>query len=397
MKTRIPAFFFITLLAFAAFACNLTGATGESVPDEKAPALLSTPPSQQPSPEPAPDTEATPTRLSDEFLRPLDIEEQLITNLYERVGPAVVHVTSRVVNMDFFFGAVPSEGTGSGFIVDKEGYVVTNFHVVEGARSIAVTLADETEVPAEVVGVDPPNDLALLHIDVPPEQLIPVELGSSDNLRVGQRAIAIGNPFGLDRTLTVGVISALGRPLQTSEDNLIFNVVQTDAAINPGNSGGPLLDSSGHVVGVNTAIRQGAEGIGFAVPVDTVKRVLPALKERGTYPHPWLGFLGYDLTPDLAGELNLPVESGILVAQLYRNGPAAAAGLQGATREQIVGNRRMLAGGDIVVGIDDAPVEAWEDLSEYLELETEVGDTVVLHILRDGEAQELAITVAEQP
>ncbi|MEW5989576.1 MAG: trypsin-like peptidase domain-containing protein, partial [Chloroflexota bacterium] len=188
---------------------------------------------------------ATPTPLPDSLLAPIDVEEQLITNLYGRVGPAVVHITSRVVTMNFFFGPMPSEGTGSGFILDTQGHVVTNYHVIEGAESIEVTLSDETQLPARVVGIDPPNDLAVLAIGLPADQLRPVELGSSADLQVGQRAIAIGNPFGLDRTLTTGVISALGRPLQTDNDAFIYNVIQTDAAINPGNSGGPLLNSRG--------------------------------------------------------------------------------------------------------------------------------------------------------
>ncbi|MFW6097781.1 MAG: S1C family serine protease [Chloroflexota bacterium] len=349
------------------------------------------------SPQPVADPTMTPARAPEEVLGAVDVEEELIANVYERVGPAVVHITSRVTTLNFFFGPVPSEGTGSGFILDQEGHIVTNYHVIEGADSIMVTLPDESTAAAEVVGVDPPNDLALLRIDVPAEQLTPVELGSSADLRVGQRAIAIGNPFGLDRTLTMGVISALGRPLQTSGDNFIYNVVQTDAAINPGNSGGPLLDSRGRVIGVNTAIREGAEGIGFAVPVDTVKRIVPALIEQGYYPHPWLGFLGYDITPALADALELPVERGILVAQLYRGGPAAEAGVRGAQQEVVVGNRRLLAGGDVVVGIDDRSVADWEDLSEYLELHTQVGDEVMLHLLRDGEDLSLTLTVGEQP
>lgn len=340
---------------------------------------------------------ATPTWLPDPLLASLDAEEQLIANLYERIAPAVVHVTSHVTRLTFFFGPVPSEGTGSGFVLDREGHIVTNYHVIEDADSVEVLLSDETQAPATIVGVDPANDLALLKIDVPREQLSPVELGSSQDLRVGQRAIAIGNPFGLDRTLTVGVISALGRPLQTGEDNVIFDVVQTDAAINPGNSGGPLLDSRGRVIGINTAIRQNAEGIGFAVPVDTLKRVLPPLKERGYYPHPWLGFVGYDITPRLAEALSLSVESGILVAQLYRNGPAANAGLRGAQEEVIIGNRRILAGGDVVVGIDEQSIGEWDELHEYLELQTQVGDQVTLHVLRDGQPLEIELEVAEQP
>ncbi len=367
-----------------------------------APQATEQPPVEESAPAAAEDplevtAQPTPTLLPDDFMAPLDVEEELITNLYERAGQAVVHITSRVTTMNFFFGAVPGEGTGSGFILDEEGHVVTNYHVIEGADSIAVTLADESTLEATVVGIDPPNDLALLRIESPPDSLTPVELGDSSSLRVGQRAVAIGNPFGLDRTLTVGVISALGRPLQTSEENVIFNVVQTDAAINPGNSGGPLLDSRGRVIGVNTAIRQDAQGIGFAVPVDTVKRVLPALIEQGYYPHPWLGFLGYDIAPGLVRALELPVNDGILVAQIYRDGPAAQAGLRGAQREVIVGNQRLLAGGDIVVGIDEQEVGEWDDLNEYLEISTRVGDEVTLHIVRDGEPLTLTMAVAEQP
>ena len=341
--------------------------------------------------------EPTPTLLPEDFMAAVDVEEALITNLYERVGPAVVHITSRVTAMNFFFGAIPSEGTGSGFILDDEGHIVTNYHVIEGAYSIAVTLADESTLQATIVGVDPANDLALLRVESPQGALTAVELGDSTALRVGQRAIAIGNPFGLERTLTVGVISALGRPLQLSGDHFVYNVVQTDAAINPGNSGGPLLDSRGRVIGVNTAIRQDAQGIGFAVPVDTVKRVVPSLIELGYYPHPWLGFLGYDITPGLARALELPVDDGILVAQLYRGGPATEAGLRSAQREVIVGNRRLLVGGDIVVGIDDREIGNWQDLSEYLELSISVGDEVQVHIVRDGERLTLPMTVAEQP
>ncbi len=340
---------------------------------------------------------ATAAPLSQADLAALDVEDRLISNLYERVGPSVVHITARVITLDFFWGPMPSEGTGSGFVLDQKGHIVTNYHVVEGAESVTVILADGTEVPAQIVGVDPPNDLAVIKIDVSPDKLVPVELGDSSTLRVGQRAIAIGNPFGLDRTLTTGVISALGRPLQTSKDTVIYNVIQTDAAINPGNSGGPLLNSRGQVIGVNTAIRQNAEGIGFAVPVDTVKRVVPELIARGRYPHPWLGVLGYSLTPELARALDLPSDSGILVARIYRGSPAQQAGVRGASHEVIVGNRRLLAGGDILIAVNDHPINNWDDLLEYLEENTRVGQEITLTVLRDGEKLTLTVTLAEQP
>jgi S1-C subfamily serine protease len=400
--------FLLLLLAGAGLACNLSTGVPRAAPVEVVTMAPAGPEETPPAAEaeatgPAPvaavelQLEPTPTLLPDELLEPLDIEEALITNLYERVSPAVVHITSQITQMDFFFGPVPSEGSGTGFLWDDQGHIVTNHHVVAGANRISVVLGDGAEVEAELAGVDPPNDLAVLRVELPGAELAPVELGSSSDLRVGQRAIAIGNPFGLDRTLTAGVISALGRPLQTEDNTVIFDVIQTDAAINPGNSGGPLLDSRGRVIGVATAIRQDAEGIGFAVPVDTLKRVVPALIAQGYYPHPWLGFLGYNVTPGMARALNLPVESGILVAQLYRDGPAAAAGVRGAQQDVIIGNRRLLVGGDLVVGIDEQPVSSWGDLNEYLELRTVVGDAVTLHLLRDGQPLELALTVGEQP
>ncbi|MEZ4645193.1 MAG: trypsin-like peptidase domain-containing protein [Chloroflexota bacterium] len=340
---------------------------------------------------------ATPTPLGDDVLQPIDVEEQLITNLYERVGPSVVHITAQIVTMSFFYGPLASEGTGSGFVLDTEGHIVTNYHVIEGAESLEVLFSDDTQVPAQVVGIDPANDLAVIQGDLPTEQLFPVTLGTSENLRVGQRAIAIGNPFGLDRTLTTGVVSALGRPLQTDSDNYIYEVIQTDAAINPGNSGGPLLNSRGEVIGINTAIREDAQGIGFAVPVDTIKRIVPALISDGYFPHPWLGFLGYSLTPELASALDLPVDHGILVAQLYRNSPAVEAGIQGATQQAIVGNRRMYLGGDIVTAINGTTIADWNDLQEYLALNTQVDDVVTLSLIRSGQTMDLAVTIAAQP
>ncbi len=324
-------------------------------------------------------------------------EEALVVDIYQRVSPAVVHITSRVTEMDFFFGPLPREGTGSGFIVDREGHIVTNNHVIENAESVEVTLVDGTALPARVVGADPVSDLAVLQVQAPPDKLSPVELGQSASLKVGQRAIAIGNPFGLDRTLTVGVISSLGRPLELENGSFMYDIVQTDAAINPGNSGGPLLDSYGRVIGVNTAIRSGAENIGFAVPVDTVRRVMPELLAHGRYRHPWAGFVGYSITPSLAEALALPVKQGILVARVSSDGPAAAAGLRGATEEVIVGNSRVLAGGDIVVAVDGRAVVDNQSLARYLELETRVGQTIVLTILRAGREQTLSFVLVESP
>ena len=377
----MPRIYLLLLLLFLAAGCS-------QLPEAN--------PTPQRSPTPVV-VVATPTPLSEADMAPIDIEEQLITNLYERVSPAVVHITAQIITMDFFFGPSPSEGTGSGFVVDGAGHIVTNNHVVEGATSIEVTFSDETTVPAQVIGVDPFNDLALLMPAAVPAAVVPVELASSAELRVGQRAIAIGNPFGLEQTLTTGVISALGRPLQLDEGKFVFNVIQTDAAINPGNSGGPLLDSRGRVIGVNTAIRREAEGIGFAVPVDTLKRVMAALIEKGAYPHPWLGLLGYSVTPNLAEALSLPVEEGVLIAQLFRDGPAVTAGIRGASRQTLIGNQRILIGGDIIVAVNGEPIDDWLSYLEFIELQTDVGDMVSLTLLRDGEEITIELPAGAQP
>ncbi len=340
---------------------------------------------------------ATPTPLPEAALAPLDIEEELITNLYERVSPSVVHIKATVVTMDFFFGPMPSEGTGSGFIFDALGHIVTNHHVIEGANAVEVEFSDDTRAAATIIGFDPANDLAVLRVETLPPEARPLPLGDSALLRVGQRAIAIGNPFGLARTLTTGVISALGRPLQISQDDYIFDVIQTDAAINPGNSGGPLLDSRGRVIGVNTAVRQGAEGIGFAVPVNAVKQIVPVLIDEGVYRHPWLGLLGYTITPSLARALDLPVERGILVAQLYRQGPAVPAGIRGGTRQVRIGNQILLIGGDILTAIDGVSLRDWNSLQEYLQTRTKVGDVVTLAVIREGVELEIDLTLAAQP
>jgi S1-C subfamily serine protease len=393
MKAPVSRLVLLVIAALAFVGCRQIAASTTAILATPTPA-----PTQTPDPTATPIVlVATPTPLGEDMLEPIDIEEQLVTNLYERVGPSVVHITAQVITVNFFFGPLPNEGTGSGFVYDDQGHIVTNYHVIEGAESIEVKFSDEFEVPARVVGIDPPNDLAVLALETLPEDLQPLTLGSSSALRVGQRTIAIGNPFGLDRTLTTGVVSALGRPLRTEDEDLIFDVIQTDAAINPGNSGGPLLNSRGEVIGINTAIREDAQGIGFAVPVNTVKRIVPVLIADGTYPHPWTGLLGYSIEADLARRLRLPVDKGILVAQLYRDGPAALAGIRGAAQEVIVGNRRYLIGGDIITAVNGQPVTGWDSLSQYLELNTAVGDIVTLSLIRQGQTLEVELTLMPQP
>ncbi len=336
----------------------------------------------------------------DALLQMVDLEEQLITRVYEQVGPSVVHITSRAIQANPIQGIVPQEGTGSGFIFDKEGHIVTNFHVIQQAQTVQVALQNGASVPARVVGVDPLNDLAVLQVDVPPEELTPVTLGDSEHLRVGQRVIAIGNPFGLERTLTTGVVSAVGRTLNTGEGRVLGEVIQTDAAINPGNSGGPLLDSRGRVIGVNTAIRSpngGSVGIGFAVPVATVKRVVPYLIVQGYYPHPWLGAEFYEIDPVLSVRLELPVSQGLLVAAIAGGGPAAQAGLHGPNRIVEAGGKRFGVGGDIVLAIDGKAITRADELAVYLESEKQVGDLVVLSVLRNGRQLSIPVTVGELP
>lgn len=337
----------------------------------------------------------------------LDFAEKRVIQVYEEQSPSVVNITTQVLRRSFFFEIIPEEGAGSGFVLDQQGHIMTNFHVIQGAQQIEVSFSDQTVLEAEVVGVNARNDIAILRVD--PSQaplgsavLSPVELGTSNNLKVGQRAIAIGNPFGqFGRTLTTGVISALERTLEGPEGRIITGIIQTDAAINRGNSGGPLLDSSGRVIGVNTAIfsPSGASaGVGFAVPIDTVKRMLPDLLTLGRYRHPWLGIrFAYAINPGLAASLDLPVDRGILLVQISRNSPLQQVGIQGAQREAILGNQRVFIGGDIITAIDGVQVERFESLELFLEDNYQVGDAVNVTIIRDNQQETIPITLAEEP
>jgi S1-C subfamily serine protease len=354
-------------------------------------------PSSQPASTPMIPT-ATPTPLAD-----LGTVEQRIIDVYRRVSPAVVNITTQVLRSSFFFGVVPEEGSGSGFVFDKDGHIITNYHVIEDTDTIIVSFGEGLEMPAQVVGMDPPNDLAVVKVDSLPPEISPVPLGNSDGLLVGQWAIAIGNPFGqFERTLTVGVISAVNRVIELEGDRVLRGVIQTDASINRGNSGGPLLDSRGRLIGVNTAIFSPSgtsAGVGLSIPVNKVKRIVPVLIERGRYPHPWLGIerLGYALYPELATNLGLPVDRGLLIARIYRNSPALRAGVRGAEQEVIYGRRRLLIGGDILTAIDGTPLSRWEDLDAYLDEQTEVSDIVTLTLWREGRQIELQVRLEEEP
>ena len=332
---------------------------------------------------------------------PWDAEERLLIDLYKRVGPSVVSIVAERED-------APEGSTGSGFIFDHKGSIVTNFHVVEGASRVFVLFSDGTEVQANVVGLDQDSDLAVLRLeDVSPDLLKPVDLGDSSQIQVGQRAVAIGNPFGdFAQSMTVGIVSAVGRVVR-SPNSLFSNaeLIQTDAAINPGNSGGPLLDSKGQVIGVNTLIRstvQQSSGVGLAVPVNAVKRIVPVLIARGYYPHPWLGIRGRTIEYWLVEGLDLPVDRGALVTEVDLDGPSMAAGVRGGDRQvplQVPGHDEPVlypAGGDIIIGIDDQPVASFDDIITYLQ-GTEVGQTVVLRILRDRGEIEIPVKLAERP
>jgi S1-C subfamily serine protease len=322
--------------------------------------------------------------------------------IYQRVAPAVVNITTQVLRTSFFWGAVPEEGSGSGFVWDRDGHIVTNYHVVENATNIEVTFGSGIMQTASVVGTDPLNDLAVIRVDAVPDGVQPLQAATSADLLVGQTALAIGNPFGqFDRTMTVGIISALNRTIET-EGTVLRNVIQTDAAINQGNSGGPLLDSNGRLIGVNTAIYSPtgtSAGVGLAIPVDRVVQVVPALISDGRYPHPWLGIenLGYEVTPALARLLQLPVERGLLIARMYRDSPCDRAGVQSASREVVVGNQRYLIGGDLLIAIDGTQVATWEDLNAYLDQRTSVGQVVTLTVIRGSEEIALQATLVDTP
>ncbi len=330
-----------------------------------------------------------------------DIEARRIA-VYERVAPAVVNITTQALTTNFFFGSVPEEGSGSGFLWDTEGHIVTNNHVVAGAQQIAVSFGGDSSLPATVVGTDPINDLAVIKVESVPDGVQPLDLGASAGLRVGQTAIVIGNPFGqFERTMTQGIVSAINRTIQT-DTTVLRGVIQTDAAINRGNSGGPLLDSGGRLIGVNSAIYSPtgtSAGVGLAIPVDKVKVVVPVLIAKGRYPHPWLGVegLGYELSPTLAQAFQLPVESGLLVAQIYQGSPADRAGLRSATDRVIFGNRRYLVGGDVITAIDGVKLATWDDLTAYLQEKAQVGQAVTLTIVRDGKEQPLQVTLGDTP
>jgi S1-C subfamily serine protease len=321
---------------------------------------------------------------------PLAADEQANIEVFRRVSPSVVHITTLAAQRDLFSLNVEQvpRGTGTGFVWDASGHVVTNFHVIQGGSGARVTLADQTTLEAKLVGVFPDRDIAVLKIDAPAEKLPPIPLGSSRDLQVGQKVYAIGNPFGLDQTLTTGVVSALNREIESFNNRTIRGVVQTDAAINPGNSGGPLLDSAGRLIGVNTQIASpsgASAGIGFAIPVDEVNRVVPRLIRDGRVVRPVLGLTA--APPGFTRALQLP--EGVAIVQMAPNGPAARAGLQPFRRGRDGG----VLLGDVVTAVDGQPVKDLDDVLTILE-QRQPGDSVTLTIWRGGKTRQQRVTLA---
>jgi serine protease Do len=413
MNTRKLMISSVLVGALALSGC--AGAVGSAalVPAVSAPAAVATQPAQS--------TILQPSAAS------LAAVENTFEQIYTSVNPSVVNIqvveaaapTTQAFPFGFGFGFnSPSQqpqqrALGSGFVWDMQGHIVTNNHVVDGASQITVTFSDGTTVDAKLVGADRSSDLAVIQVQVPASQLHPVTLGDSTQVKVGQLAIAIGNPYGLSGTMTQGIISALERslPVQPSSNSSgiqqqgptyeIPDVIQTDAAINPGNSGGVLVDGQGDVIGVTAAIQSTVDansGIGFVIPSSIVKRVVPALIATGHYDHPWVGITGTSLTSDLATAMKLDSsQKGALVIDVAPNGPAANAGIQGSTSQATIGGVQMPIGGDVIIAINGSPVTDFEDVSSYLINNTQAGQTVSLTVLRQGSKKTIQLTLGSMP
>jgi S1-C subfamily serine protease len=324
----------------------------------------------------------------------LDSEEQNNISVYRKNIDSVVNITSRAVTFDFFYGLVPQEGQGSGFIIDKDGHVLTNYHVIADARQVEVTLHNRKKYRATVVGTDRSNDLAVIQIKG--TGLTPMVLGDSRNLQVGQKVYAIGNPFGLAGTMTRGIISSI-RPVQEPDGMQIDEAIQTDAAINPGNSGGPLLNWHGEVIGINTLIASNvgqSAGIGFAIPVNTAKAVLNDLVTLGRVRRPALGIRTIPITPELADQMGLAADNGLLIVQVVPGGAADRAGLRGGTERAYLGNIPIMIGGDLIVAIDGEDIPDQQTLGQLMNSHR-AGDTVRVTIYRGKRKMDVSVTLGE--
>src|SRR5713226_2479443 len=325
-------------------------------------------------------------------------EEAVNVRVYRQAAPAVANIVTRMVEYDFFFNPVPVEGAGSGFVIDSRGYILTNFHVVQEAQSIEARLGDQSRYAGKLIGADQRNDIALIKIEPRSRKLTVLPLGDSSALQVGQRALAIGNPFGFQSTLTTGVVSALGHTVQTGQTTFIDEAIQTDAAINRGNSGGPLLNSRGEVIGINTAIFTPSgttAGIGFAIPINTAKLIAQDLINTGRVHRAFLGVEVRALSPGLAEALDLPVEEGLLIERVTPGGPAERAGLRGGNRAVVAGMRRILIGGDVLVAIDGQKLATQLDLNMFMN-KKRPGDVVTVTAYRGQKKMEVRVTLGER-
>ena len=324
----------------------------------------------------------------------LDGEEQNNISVYKRNIPSVVNVTSRAMTFDFFYGLVPQEGQGSGFVIDKEGHILTNYHVVADARQVEVTLHNRKKYKATVVGSDPSHDLAVIQIKAP--DLVPAVLGDSRNLQVGQKVYAIGNPFGLAGTMTRGIVSSI-RPVREPNGATIDEAIQTDAAINPGNSGGPLMNWHGEVIGINTMILSNVgqnAGIGFAIPINTAKAVLNDLMTLGRVRRPALGVRTVPVSPELADEIGLPVDYGLLIIGVVSGSAADQAGLRAGTERAYLGNIPIMLGGDLIVAIDGEKIQDQDDLTQMMN-KHRAGDSVKVTIYRGKRKMDVDVSLGE--
>ena len=354
------------------------------------------------------------TTVASPLTSPVDAKEEKGTNvvnqIYKADGQGVAFIESQLEPQEsgFFspFGEPERESggtaTGSGFVIDSAGHILTNNHVIEGADKVEVKLGDsEKEYEAEVVGTDPGTDIALLKVEAPAKELHPLTLGRSSAMEVGDPVVAIGNPFGLDRTVTSGIVSALQRQIQAPDGFSINHVIQTDAAINPGNSGGPLIDSEGEVIGINSQIATGGGGngnvgIGFAIPIDTVRAEIKQLETKGEVEHAFLGISGGTITPELSKALNLPVEQGVIVQTVVKGGPADRAGLEAGNTAATINGQEVRLGGDIIIEADGKKLKTMEELVEIIQ-ESKPGDELELKILRSGREKTADVTLGTQP
>ncbi|MGH0052089.1 MAG: S1C family serine protease [Sphaerochaetaceae bacterium] len=321
-------------------------------------------------------------------------------SVYEKVNKSVVHITTiGETSMNSFMDVLPAQGTGSGLILSKDGYILTNAHVVEKTTSLQVGLYNNQSYPATLVGIDSEDDLAVIKLILPKDVLLyPAVLGTSEDLKIGQRVIAIGNPFGYDRTMSVGVVSGLNRPVRTSEGKVIMNAIQTDAAIHPGNSGGPLLNTRGEVIGINSAIFStggSSQGLNFAIPVDTAIAVIPDLIRQGKVSRGWLDLAAVQLTPQLVSYAKLPVDKGVLVSEVIKGGLAEKAGIKGGSRKVQYGSSIINLGGDIITAINNEPIADLNDLYLAL-LPMRSGEKVSVTVNREGDVENMEVQLIER-